>query len=506
MESVKPILQLQHIDKHFGVVHALDDVSIDLFAGEILSLVGENGAGKSTLMKILSGQHSSGSYSGDIRINGDKVRFTKPFDAERSGVAMIYQEINVELDLSIAENVYLGALPHNRYGFIDWKATVGGAEKILKRLGVKVNVKKPARSLSASYLQLVCIARALVKEPSILILDEPTAALTESEAQNLIKILNELRDDGISCIYISHKLDEVLEISDRIYVLRDGRNVAEYSGQTCCSEDMVEDIVGRKLEALYPERNAKIGDVVFSIEGFTVPHPQVPSKTLIEDVAFSLRKGEILGLHGLVGSGRSELLRSIFGLLPRGKGRIFLNGEEIEIDSPKEAIRHGLGFLTEDRKQDGFVHTMSVGHNITLAILKEISSLSFINNPAEKQKALDFFRKLRIKAPSFNTPITQLSGGNQQKAILAKWLLTELKVIFLDEPTRGIDVGAKAEIYKLMEILSERGISIVMISSELPELMAMCDRFVVLGRGHVCGELARAEATEASLLHAAAFG
>jgi ABC-type sugar transport system ATPase subunit len=352
--------------------------------------------------------------------------------------------------------------------------------------------------------QLVCIARALVRKPRILILDEPTSVLTETETEKLMEILGELKQEGISCIYISHKLDEVFQISDRMIILRDGELISEYFQQEeYNSTRVIEDMIGRKINVMYPKVDRIIGKTVLRVENFKVPHPFAYGKSIIEDVSFDLKKGEILGLVGLVGSGRSELVNAIFGAIPKSAGKLYLNDKEIKINNPQDAKKYGLGLVTEDRKRNGFIGTMSVCHNMTLAILDLIRSFIFVDKKKEKTIADEYFNTLRIKAPNLSTIITNLSGGNQQKVIIAKWLMTNLKIILLDEPTRGIDVGTKADIYRLVQDLASKGISIIMISSELPELLGVCDRFVVLGKGVVQAEFDKQNASQVELLRAA---
>lgn len=501
----KCVLEMRNITKKFPGVLALSDVSIHLMEGELLSLCGENGAGKSTLMKVLSGDYSCDTYAGEIILNGKPVRLTSNGMAEKLGIAMIYQEINVELDLSISENILLGRLPKTKYGLIDWKRTHEAAREALGQINVDVDVTMTMRSLSASVKQLICIARALVREPKILILDEPTAALTESETENLIRVIDKLKSQGISCVYISHKLDEVFRISDRIIVMRDARTVSCYERAQVDSSRIIEDMIGRHIDKMYPNMlDRAIGEEVLRIEHLKVQHPS-STKNIIEDVSFSVRRGEVLALAGLVGSGRSELMRAIFGALPRLSGEVYIQGKRVDIKMPRDAISHGLGLLTEDRKKDGIVGTMTTGENMTLSILRRLRRMFYLDQKKERGVIEAYFKSMSIKAPSSRTSILNLSGGNQQKVVLAKSLMTEMKVLFLDEPTRGIDVGAKAEIYKIIKDLSLRGLSIVMVSSEHPELVAMCDRFIVLGNGRIAGELDRSNVSEKTLIHVASF-
>jgi ABC-type sugar transport system ATPase subunit len=370
-------------------------------------------------------------------------------------------------------------------------------------LKIDLSVDLTMRELSASIQQLVCIARALVRKPRILILDEPTAALTESETEHLTGVLRELKSSGISCIYISHKLDEVFRISDRVVVMRDAAVVSEYARENIDPPAIIEDMIGRRMDQIYPKMDGRvIGHEVMRVENFTVPHPHA-AKNIVSDINFSVYKGEVLGLAGLVGAGRSELMRAIFGALPRQSGEVYIEGKKCEITNPTDAINCGIGLLTEDRKKDGIIGSMNLIQNMTLSVLKKISSFSFINNKTERAEAAGYFDSMKIKAPSLNSNILNLSGGNQQKAVLAKSLMTDMKVLFLDEPTRGIDVGAKAEIYRIIRELSEKGLCIVMVSSEHQELLAICDRFIVIGNGKIVGELSHKEADETKIIRMA---
>jgi ABC-type sugar transport system ATPase subunit len=502
--NAAPLLAVRNVTKKFMGTVALRDVSLELGHNEILGIIGENGAGKSTLMKILSGVYPSNEYEGGILIDGSACRFASPLESQQAGIAMIYQELNIELDLSVGENILLGITPKTNAGFIDWKRVAAMGREMMRRLNADIDVTVTMRNLSPSMQQLVCIARALVRNPKILILDEPTSMLTEGETQYLMGILRRLRDGGIACLYISHKLDEVFDLCDRIEVMRDGRNISCHKkAEGYDSRPIIEDMRGRRLDAMYPDMAHEIGAEVLRVENFRVPHPFAGGKSIIEDVSFSLHKGEILGLGGLVGSGRSELLGAIFGAIPHTSGRIFKNGVEVEINTPLDAKRHGLGLLTEDRKKDGFVHTMNVCENMTLTILRKLRRRILLDKRREQATAGEYFTTLNVKAPGLFTRITSLSGGNQQKVILAKWLICGLDILFLDEPTRGIDVGTKSEIYKLILQLARSGVSTVVVSSEIAELIALCDRFVVLGKGRVQAVLNRGEADEVSIIRAA---
>jgi ABC-type sugar transport system ATPase subunit len=497
------VLTMRNITKRFYSVTALEQVSLDLGRGEVHALVGENGAGKSTLMKILSGSYPSSAYEGEIEINGKKVSFASTHDAEQAGIQMIYQEISLNPDLSVGENVFLGNLPRRGLRpFVNWGEVMSLTVEALKRVGLEVSPREVVRRLSTSQQQLISIAKALYRHPHILVLDEPTSALTETETQTLMAILGKLRDEGISCIYISHKLDEVFGIADRITVLRDGHVISTTPRVEVRPERIIEDMVGRKIETMYPKVKLPLGKEVLRVEGFTVAS-RIPGRPIVQDVSFSVRAGEILGLGGLVGSGRSELINAVFGSSGRLAGDVFIDGEKANISSPEDSIRHRMGLLTEDRRATGYVGTMNIRENTTLASFPKIFGKVFIHRAAEKKYAEAYFQQLNVRAPGIETSILSLSGGNQQKVVLAKWLLTDVRVLFLDEPTRGIDVGAKVEIYSIMTELARNGVAIVMISSELPELLAMCDRFVVLAKGKSSGNFTCEEISDSLFMKAA---
>ena len=497
------VLTMSNITKRFFSVTALEDVSIDLYRGEILALVGENGAGKSTLMKILSGSYPSTSYEGEIEIEGKPVTFMTTHDAEDSGIEMIYQEISLNPDLSVAENIFLGKLPRRKIKwFIDWKQTFSKCEEALKEVGLDVRPEEQVRLMSTSQQQMLSIAKALFRNPRILVLDEPTSALTETETETLMGLIRNLRDQGISCIYISHKLDEVFNIADRITVLRDGHAISTNTREQANPAQVVEDMVGRKIETMYPKVSVPIGDEVLRIENLTIPS-RIPGKNIVEKIGFNVKAGEILGLGGLVGAGRSEVVNAIFGSQKKESGDLYLFGEKVTIESPQDAIQYKMGLLTEDRRVSGFVGTMNIRENISLASFEKIFGKLFIKPQEEKRYVKTQFDALNIKAPSTETNVLNLSGGNQQKVVLGKWLMTEVKILFLDEPTRGIDVGAKVEVYNIMTELAKKGVAIIMISSELPELLAMCDRFIVLYNGGITGHFEQKEITEHKYMEAA---
>ncbi len=490
--------------KRFGNYYALDNVNIDLKKNEILALLGGNGAGKSTLMRVLNGSYSyDNTCSGKIIVNGEEKIFSSSRDAEDTGVVMIYQEINLQNELSAAENIFMGIFPKTSLRTINWKKIKKESLSILESLGVHIDVSIPVRNFGASIQQLICIARALVRNPKLLILDEPTSCLTESETEHLMKTIRSLKSQGISSIYISHKLDEVIDIADRIVILRDGKNVSVYNKNEFDSKKIVQDMIGRTIETMYPKVEKTLQEEVLKVDNFTVGHPYSLKKNIIEGVGFSLKKGEVLGLAGLVGSGRSELLRAIFGAMPKKSGKIFIDGKECIINEPADALRHGIGLLSEDRKKDGLIQAMTIKENMTICVLKIISRYGILKKKYERMLAEKYKKSLSIMMSNLNNNIGSLSGGNQQKVILSRLLMSKLKILFLDEPTRGIDVGAKNEIYKIIGELAAQGLSIVVISSELPELLEICDKFVVLARGAVRMEMYKEEATQHKLLLAA---
>lgn len=493
-------LEMRRITKQFPGVTALEDVSIEARSGELLSIVGENGAGKSTLMKILSGAYPANSFDGQILIDGTPVTFRSPQDSEAHGIAMIYQEIQTHLDLSVAENIFLGTWPQ-RYGRIHWNRMNRDAARLLETAGLDVAPEQLVRELNTSQQQLMCIAAALARNPRILVLDEPTSALTEDESDRLFDILHRLRSDGIAAILISHKLDEVFANSDRITVLRDGQVISNRDIDEATHAAVVADMVGREMSDFYRKEDVQIGNEFMEFRNFTVPHPFNPKKDIVRNVSFSIRKGEILGIAGLVGSGRSELVNSIFGKGRRRSGDVFVHGDKRGISGPQDAIRNGIALVTEDRKMDGFVDVLNVQENTTLASLSHVSRLGRLIRLKERAAATRWFKQLQIKAPGLGTLLATLSGGNQQKVVLAKWLMTTPKLLILDDPTRGIDVGAKQEIYRIMTGLVRNGMSIILISSELPELVSMSDRVLVLSNGIISAELERDALNPERIMH-----
>ena len=499
----KIILEMKNITKRFPGVIALDNVSFQAYKGEILALCGENGAGKSTLMKILSGSYPESSYDGEIYVDGSQCHFMTPAQSEQTGIGMIYQEISMHLDMTVAENIFIGRWP-KKGRMVDWKTMNAEAGKYLDLIGLDIDPSSILRSLSASQQQLVSIARALSKDPKILVLDEPTSPLTEKESHRLFEILHDLKDRGIACILISHKMDEVFSNADRVTVLRDGKSVASYPASETDEDQVIADMVGRKIENYYPKETVPIGEDVLEVRGLSVPHPTIPHRKIIDDVSFHLRKGEILGIAGLVGAGRSEMVNAIFGKDPKLGGEILVDGKAVSIRNPRDAMKHGIALITEDRKKDGIIGTMSIRENITVPILKDVSHNGILDKGREVTLVKKYFDDLSIKAPTMETWVQQLSGGNQQKVVLAKWIARHPKVLIMDEPTRGIDVGAKYEIYKIMVQLAREGMGIIMISSELPELLSMTDRILVISDRKIRGELQASEATQEKIMELSA--
>src|SRR5437899_1946037 len=492
---MKTLLEMRNITKTFPGVRALDGVSFDLNQGEVHALVGENGAGKSTLIKILAGVYPHPEYGGEILIEGSEKRFANVREAEKAGIAVIYQELSLVKDLSVAENIFLGREPR-RFGVINWETLYSRAQNLLSDLHLEIDPRTPVVNLGIGQQQLVEIAKALSQEARILVLDEPTAALTDAEVETLFAILTKLRARGVAMIYISHKLDEVFRISDRITVLRDGRTIGTDGTRELDEGRVIERMVGREVDQIFPEPRHDRGEVVFEARNITVEDPAVSGKLLVDNVSFAARKGEVLGIAGLMGSGRTELLMAIFGAHPgRKSAEILVDGKRIEINHPSDAIKYGIGFVTEDRKRYGLVLDQTILKNMTLAGLRRLSGRFITNEDAEAASGEQAARDLRIKAASVFTIAGTLSGGNQQKVVLAKWLLTNPRVLFLDEPTRGIDVGAKQEIYAQINQLAKTGIAIVLVSSELPEVLGLSDRVLVLHEGRMTGQLTRDTAT-----------
>ncbi|MGN6727230.1 MAG: sugar ABC transporter ATP-binding protein [Tepidisphaeraceae bacterium] len=489
------LLRLSGITKSFGGVRALRGVDFSLRAGEIHALLGENGAGKSTLIKVIAGAHVPD--AGTIDLAGRRIERNTPSLARELGIAVIYQQPALFADLSVAENLALRLERGGPWRRIRWRQRRRAALRLLARVGADLDPDADVRSLTMPQQQLVEIAAALGAQARVLILDEPTASLGERDAQNLFRVINELKQAGVGIIYISHRLEEVRQIADRVTVLRDGAYVTTRDARDISSADMIKLMVGRTLEQVFHKTPVPLGDVVLEVAGLSCRAAGVSGVNL------TLRAGEILGLAGLVGAGRTELARVLFGITPADAGRIVLNGHVVSIENPADAVRLGIAYLPEDRRRHGVILDMPVADNTTLAVLDRISRATWINAAQERSMARSFVDRLGTKTPSIDTPVGNLSGGNQQKVALARWLATEPKVIILDEPTQGVDVGAKAEIHRLVGEFAARGMAVLMISSELPEVLGISDRIAVMRGGTIALTLDRAEATQERILHAA---
>jgi ABC-type sugar transport system ATPase subunit len=497
------LLEMRHITKRFPGVVALNDVTFQVRKGTIHGLVGENGAGKSTLMKILSGTYSYGMYEGDIVLDSNILELGSSSDALEKGIGIVPQEIAVIDQLTVAENIVVGQWVSGAVQLVSMRRIKRQVADLLRGYNISLDPGALVARLTAAQKQLVMIARALFRNPSMLILDEPTSSLALHEIENLFAHLEGLREKGVTCVFITHKLSEIFQLTDHTTILRDGEVTGEFERADYDESAIIAAMVGRKIENLYPTRYSPIAEKeVLRVEDLTIPHPILANRNAVEDVSFSLREGEILGLAGLVGSGRSEVVNALVGRM-KYTGKVFVDGEQTHINSPAGASKAGLGLITEDRKKDGLLPNLQVRPNITLHSLAAFSTLGWLNAAKERLLAGEQVERFNIRTPSIEQMVVNLSGGNQQKVILAKVLMADPRILLMDEPTKGVDIGAKNEIYKLMLELVARGISIVMISSELPELLAMCDRFVVLAEGMVADEFPKAEASEHRVMLAA---
>jgi putative multiple sugar transport system ATP-binding protein len=497
------ILEMRGITKTFPGVKALQDVNLTVRAGEIHAIVGENGAGKSTLMKVLSGVYPFGSYAGEIHFMGEECRFNGIHESERRGIVIIHQELALVPLLSIAENIFLGN-EQARYGIVDWHQVRGKAAALLRKVGLKEDPDTLITNIGVGKQQLVEIAKALSKEVKLLILDEPTASLSEKDSEALLKLLIEFKDHGIASILISHKLNEVGKVADRITILRDGRTIETLDKEHIDEDRIITSMVGRPLEDRYPSRVPHIGETIFEVKNWVVHHPIHPERQVIKGVDISLRKGEVVGIAGLMGAGRTEFAMSIFGRSygTRISGDVYLHGKKVDVSSVGKAVRQGIAYATEDRKTFGLNLIDHIKHNITIANLKGVSDAGVIDDIRELNAANDYRRKTNIRSSSVYQVTGNLSGGNQQKVVLSKWLFANPEVLILDEPTRGIDVGAKYEIYTIINRLAEEGKGILVISSEMPELLGICDRIYVMNEGRVVGEMAGSEASQEKIMRA----
>ncbi|WP_166242586.1 multiple monosaccharide ABC transporter ATP-binding protein [Paenibacillus turpanensis] len=499
MAETEPLLEMRGITKTFPGVKALENVNLKVTQGEIHALMGENGAGKSTLMKVLSGVYPHGTYEGEIRFEGQVCEFKDIKQSEELGIVIIHQELALIPYLSIAENIFLGN-ERARSGVINWNETISRTKELLRKVGLTEQPNTLITSLGVGKQQLVEIAKALSKRVKLLILDEPTAALNEEDSENLLRLLVEFKKQGISSILISHKLNEISKVADSITILRDGKTIETlHTDQDPITEDrIIKGMVGRDLTQRYPPRTPKIGQTLLEVRNWTVHHPEQKDRKVINNVSFHIRKGEVVGIAGLMGSGRTELAMSIFGKSygQSISGQLMKDGKELRLNSISDAIENGIAYVTEDRKHYGLILMDDIKRNISLASLSKLSRRGVVNDNQEIVEAESFRKKMNIKTPSILQKTGNLSGGNQQKVVLSKWILSGPDVLILDEPTRGIDVGAKYEIYSIINQLANEGKGILIISSELPEILGMCDRIYIMNEGELTGELSREEASQ----------
>ena len=490
------LLAVEGVRKEFPGVVALDDVSFRLRRGTVHALMGENGAGKSTLMKILAGIYTPD--RGEVKFKGVDIQLKSPLDALENGIAMIHQELNLMPFMTVAENIWIRREPLTRFGFVDHGEMNRMTAELFKRLNIALDPQSEVRDLSIANRQMVEIAKAVSYESDVLIMDEPTSALTEREVAHLFEIIRDLRSQGIGIVYITHKMNELFEIADEFSVFRDGKYIGTHASSEVTRDDIIRMMVGREITQMFPKEEVPIGDVVLSVKDLCL-------KDVFHDVSFEVRAGEILGVAGLVGSGRSNVAEALFGVTPATSGTIAINGKPVNIASPTEAIRHRMAFLTEDRKDTGCLLILNILENMQIAVLQDkFVRMGFVDESGVAAQCEEMARKLRVKTPNLEERIENLSGGNQQKALIGRWLLTKPRILILDEPTRGIDVGAKAEIHRLVTELARDGVAVIMISSEMPEVLGMSDRVMVMHEGRVTGFLDRAEASQIKVMELAA--
>lgn len=490
-------IAMKDIYKAFGTNQVLTGVDFDLKDGEVHALMGENGAGKSTMMNVLTGMHVHD--QGTITVDGKETTFKSPIEAEEQGITFIHQELNIWPDMTVLENLFIGKELKSSLGFLKTKEMKALASKQFDRLGVSIPLDKSAGSCSVGEQQMIEIAKALMTNAKVIIMDEPTAALTEREISKLFNVIASLKKEGVSIVYISHRMEEIFAICDRITIMRDGKTVDTKPIPETDFDEVVKKMVGRELTDRFPKRNPRIGETVLEIKNFT-------KKGVFENINFSVCSGEIIGFSGLMGAGRTEIMRAIFGLDAVDRGEIFINGKKVSIKSPDKAVRLGIGFITEDRKDEGLILDFSIKENIVLPTLYSFAPKGFIQEKSETDFVEMLIKRLTVKTESAEIAVGKLSGGNQQKVVIAKWVGIGPKVLILDEPTRGVDVGAKREIYQLMNELTDRGVAIIMVSSELPEVLGMSDRILVIHEGKLSGELMKEEATQEKIMTFATGG
>lgn len=498
----KKLLDMKDISKTFGSVQALKGVSLDLYAGEVLALMGENGAGKSTLMNILSG--SLQPTEGEIYLKGEKVHVSDPITAKKLGIAKIHQELQIVPELSVAENIFLGRWKSKAGPAVDFKGMIEESRKYLEMLDVKVDPAKKLKDLRIGEQQLVEIAKAISLNSEIIVMDEPTSAISEKEAEKLFNIIRRLRGEGKGIIYITHRMEEIFKIADRLTVMRDGQYIGTVRAAETTKDEIIKMMVGRDMSEQYPKDPTEKGEVALEVKELSYIPPEGSFRRSLKNISLYVRHGEVLGIAGLAGAGRSEFFECLAGVHHgETEGHIYIEGKEVSIKTPSDAIKAGISFATEDRKGTGLVLSRSIGENMSLPLLKKFSPMFFMKTSEEKNIWQKQMETLRIKAPGAKTLVSSLSGGNQQKVVLAKWLMTEPKILLLDEPTRGIDVGAKAEIYQLINNLAKQGMAIIVVSSELPEVIGISDRIVTFCEGELTGEFLQKDATQEKLLESA---
>ncbi|SFL57868.1 D-xylose transport system ATP-binding protein [Paenibacillus sp. 1_12] len=499
------VLEAKQITKKFMDVTVLSEVNLQVRKGEVLGLIGGNGAGKSTLLKILNGLYPHATFEGQIHIEGEPVKLSSPYDAQIKGIGFVPQETNVLESLSVAENIFVGNMKSNaKFGwFVSFKDINQKATQLLQQYNFLFEPEMKVRLLSIGSKQLLMIARALALKPKVLILDEPTTSLTLDEVTNLVQIVNTLKEKGTSIIFVTHKMQEIMNVCDRVVILRDGKTINTYPKEDFNEELIIKDMSGREIKNLYPQRAAAIKGEILKVRDLTVSDPKFKNKNTIEQISFSLREGEVLGIAGLTGSGRSEILNTLFGRNAYTKGEIWLNGAQVQIRNENDAMRLGFALVTEDRKKDGLLFLSPIRNNLTINNLASVSKWSLISDSSEKREAQSYFKMMNVKAASIETLVSTLSGGNQQKVIIGRSLNRNPRILLLDEPTKGIDVGAKNEIYQIINDLVEQGLSIILVSSDLPELLAMSDRCIVLANGQVMDEIDKKDATEERVMLAA---
>ena len=488
---------MRGIDKQFGGNYVLKDAGFELADGEIHALMGENGAGKSTLMKILTGVYTRD--AGTVIVDGQEVVYNNPQEAERAGIVFIYQELNVLKDLTVEENMFLGKEIHSKMGVCNSKQMRAEVRRVLDELGVSIKANEVMSELSVGQQQMVEIAKALMIDAKVIIMDEPTAALTQSETEVLFEVARRLKDSGVSIIYISHRMEEIFELCDRITVLRDGQYIDTKKISETDMNDVIRMMIGREIGERFPDRDVKIGDVLFEVEHLSCPGE-------FEDVSFDVKAGEVLGVSGLMGAGRTEIMKAIFGSMPHVTGTVKIDGKPVKIKAPQDAIKHRIGFITEDRKTEGLMLDDSISKNVSIANLGKISANSVLSRPKEKSLIAQAIEELNIRCTGGEHVCKNLSGGNQQKVVFSKWIYTEPRILILDEPTRGVDIGAKKEIYNIINRLAAEGVAIIMVSSELPEVLGMSDRIMVIHEGHVTGIIKNDNVTQETVMVLATGG